>query len=90
MGAKVSTPGPESTVSWVRGWPHPPMSAAPGWMDGKASPRTGGGRASEVGEAAEGIGTEKERRASYCAKGQGAPICTSSTSVLSPFVLGLT
>uniref|UniRef100_A0A8C0QUQ6 WW and C2 domain containing 1 n=1 Tax=Canis lupus dingo TaxID=286419 RepID=A0A8C0QUQ6_CANLU len=51
MGAKVPTPGPESTVSRVLGWLYPSMSAAAGWMEGKASPRIGEGWASEVGGA---------------------------------------
>lgn len=50
VGARAPTPGPESTVSWATGLPHPPACAAPGWMEGKASPRTGDGWASEVEE----------------------------------------
>lgn len=75
MGAKVPTPGPESTVSRVLGWLHPSMSAAAGWMEGKASPRIGEGWASEVGGAAKGIGTEREdgRIGEASAKGQAAP-----------------
>lgn len=45
-----ATPGPESMVSWAPGWPHPPMRAGPGWMEGEASPKIGEGRASEVGK----------------------------------------